>query len=356
MSQNDQEKTEQPTAKKLRQAREDGNVAKSTEISSVLLLIMSVIIMSFTGRFMYSRFENLFESYFQNAWLLMDNQETAMRYLALALWQSIQVLAPLLTVLIAVAVLVNVIQTGGLFTTKILEPKGSRINPLEGIKRIVSIKGLVELVKAFSKIGIVGMVIYFTIKNEIENITSFMILPLGSILSDSGDYIYDIVGKILAALVLLAIFDALYSRYKHMKDLRMTKQEVKDEYKEMDGDPYIKSKRKQIALNMSRRKRLDHAVLASDVIVTNPTHYAVAIHYDPSFNDAPIIRAKGMRKRALKIREFGQKYDIPIVENPPVARALYATAEEDEFIPETLYQAVAEILAYVFKMKKKKVA
>ena len=353
---NDQEKTEQPTAKKLRDARLDGNVAKSAEVSSVILMGMSVIAMSFTGDFAYEKFELLFETFFKDSWQSIDNQEEAIQHLTVALWQGLQVLMPLLTLMASVAVAVNASQTGMLFSTKILEMKGSRISPLSGIKRLVSVKGIVELVKGFSKIGIVGGIIYSTVEGEIQNITSMMIMPLGQILAQSGMYIYDIVTQILSALFVLSIGDAAYSRFQHLKDLRMTKQEIKDEFKQADGDPHMKSKRKQIAMNLLKRKRLDHAVLASDVVITNPTHYAVALHYDPDFNDAPIIRVKGMRNRALKIREFAKHYSVPIVENPPVARALYASAEEDEFVPEALYQAVAEILAYVYKNQKKKVA
>ena len=354
--QDDQEKTEQPTAKKLRDARKDGNVAKSAEVSSVILMGMSVIAMSFTGDFAYEKFQFMFENFFKDSWQLLDNQEEAKQHLTQALWQGLQVLAPLLTIMTGVAVTVNASQTGMLFSPEILEMKGSRISPLSGVKRIISVKGIVELVKGFSKIGIVGAVIYSTIHNEIENITSMMIMPLGQILMQSGAYIYDIVTQILSALFVLSIGDAAYSRFQHLKDLRMTKQEIKDEFKQADGDPHMKSKRKQIAMNLLKRKRLDHAVLASDVVITNPTHYAVALHYDPDFNDAPIIRVKGMRNRALKIREFAKHYNVPIIENPPVARALYASAEEDEFVPDTLFQAVAEILAYVYKSQNKKVA
>lgn len=353
---NDQEKTEQPTALKLKKAREDGNVAKSAEVSSVILMGMSVVAMSFTGDFAYEKFQMLFENFFKDSWQLIDNQEEAKQHLTMALWQGSQVLAPLLTLMTSVAVGVNASQTGMLFSTKILEMKGSRISPLSGFKRMVSIKGMVELVKGFSKIGIVGAVVFATVSSEIENITSMMIMPLGQILMQSGEYIYQIVTQILSALFVLSIGDAAYARFQHLKDLRMTKQEIKDEFKQSDGDPHMKSKRKQMALNLFKRKRLDHAVLASDVVITNPTHYAVALHYDPDFNDAPIIRVKGMRNRALKIREFAKHYSVPIIENPPVARALYASAEEDEFVPEALYQAVAEILAYVYKNQKKKAA
>jgi flagellar biosynthetic protein FlhB len=176
-------------------------------------------------------------------------------------------------------------------------------------------------------------------------------MPLTDILAQSGEYIFLIISRILAALMVLSLMDAAYMQYKHHKDLRMSKQEVKDERKQMEGDPHMKNKRRERAISMRDQKRMDHAVLNSEVVVTNPTHYAVALAYNPEENEAPIIRAKGMRKRALKIREYAAEYEVPIIENPPVARALHASADENEHVPPELYQAVAEILAYVYRLK-----
>jgi len=351
-----QDKTEQPTAHKLKKAREEGNVAKSTEVSSVMLLIASVMVFANFGDFIYKRFWMMFEQFFMNVTQPVENIEEAREFLIMAVWHGFQILAPLLGTLLFVALLVNVAQTKGMFSSKLIAVKGKRLNPLKGVKKIVSSRGLVELVKGFSKIFVVGVVIYQTIKNEIVNITAFMVLPLSDVILQSGYYIGIVVYRILVALFILSILDAAYGRWKHRKDLMMTKQEVKDEFKQMDGDPHMKNRRKQFASSLIHRPRMDHAVLASDVVVTNPTHYSVAIHYDPQHNDAPIVRVKGMRNRALKIREFANHYDIPIIENPPVARALYATTEEGQYVPSDLYQAVAEILAYVYQMKDKKVA
>lgn len=178
-------------------------------------------------------------------------------------------------------------------------------------------------------------------------------MPLDYSMSEGGAYILMFVTKILAALFILSIADAAYQRFQHRKELRMTKQEVKDEFKQMEGDPQMKSQRKKFGMSLRQRKRLDHAVLSSDVVVTNPTHYAVALMYDPEHNEAPLVMAKGQRLKALRIKELARQYGIPIVENKPVARALFATAEEDEYIPADLYRAVAEILAYVYKLNNK---
>lgn len=351
---NDQQnKTEDPTDRRLEKAAEEGNVAKSTEIVSVMLMVITMIILLQSGDLVYGKMEQIFKSFFKNSASGAANRESVTEYLEMAVGYSFEMIAPLLIGMTAVALLAHVGQTGVVFAKKALEPKPNRMDPIQGFKKIFSIHGIVELVKGFSKIFLIGLIIYFTLRNEIDNITSFLVMPLEQILSESGRYTLTLMSRILAALVILSIVDAAYMQYKHRKDLRMTKQDVKDEHKQMEGDPHMKSKRKQMAMAMRGKKRLDHAVLSSEVVVTNPTHYAVALSYDPQQNDAPKICAKGMRKRALKIREYAEEFDIPIVENPPVARALHASADEDELVPPELYKAVAEILAYVYRLKQK---
>lgn len=349
--QDQQNKTEEPTAKKLEKAREEGNVAKSTEIASVLLMVIAVVILLNYGGLIYNELEQMFETFFVNSGQGLSNQDNAMQFLKMAMFYGMEIMTPLLIGLVVVAVLAHVAQTGVVFAPKVLEVKASNISPLKGFKKIFSMNGIVEAVKGFSKILLIGVIIYYTLSNEMDNITSFLILPLTEILSQSGEYVFLTVSRILAALVVLAIMDAIYMQYKHKKDLRMTKQEVKDERKQMEGDPHMKSKRKEMAISMRDQRRLDHAVMSSEVVVTNPTHYAVALQYEPEENDAPIIRAKGMRKRALKIREYAREFKVPVVENPPVARALHASADEGQFVPPELYQVVAEVLAYVYRLK-----
>ncbi len=350
---NDQEKTEEPTARKLEKAREEGNVSISKEVSSVMLMSAAIAMLLFTGSFMYERLDAMFETFFMNAASPVDNEDQAISHLETALWFGLEMIIPLMLILLITALLVNMIQTRGVFSTKAIKPKANKISPMSGFKRIFSMKGFMELVKGFAKLFIVGVVIYFTVRNDVEHFLQFSVMPMGYTLSESGSYLLMFLTRILSALFLLSIADAAYQRFQHRKDLRMTKQEVKDEYKQMEGDPHIKSKRRKTALSLTRRKRLDHSVLQSDVVVTNPTHYAVALRYDPEYNEAPIVMAKGQRKKALRIRELANHYGIPIVENKPVAQALFASAEEDEFIPADLYRAVAEILAYVYKLKNK---
>lgn len=353
---NDQEKTEEPTTRKLEKAKEEGQVSRSTEVSSVALLILATVILYNSGGYMYSRIQFMFESFLVRSNQPVDTQDQAFEFLESALIIGFQIIAPLLIVLVATAILVNLAQTGVIFTAKVLEFKPNRINPATGLKRIFSMRGLVELAKGLSKIFIVGLVIYFTIRKDLMSFVILTVMPLQYILSETGHYILLVVVRILSALLILAFLDMAYQRFQHRKDLRMTKQEVKDEYKQMEGDPQVKSYRKKLAMKFSRGRRLDHAVLASDVVVTNPTHYAVALQYDPNTDDAPRIMAKGMRNRALKIREYAKHYNIPIMENPPLARSLHASGDENQLVPPVLYQAVAEVLAYVYRLKKKKAA
>lgn len=349
----DQEKTEEPTQRKLKKAREEGNVSISKEISSVMLMIVSIAIFMGSGSFMYGKLESIFQLFLTNSSQPLNDQEHAMEYLEMAMWLSLEMMMPIMVMLLVTAVLVNVVQTNAALSLKAVSPKASNMNPINGVKRIFSMKGFVELAKGFLKLFIVSIVVYFTVRNDIDHFISFIMMPVETSLSEAGIYVLMFVGRILAALFILSVADAVYQRFQHHKDLRMTKQEVKDEYKQMEGDPKMKSQRKKMGMSFRNRKRLDHAVLSSDVVVTNPTHYAVALHYDPENNEAPIVMAKGQRLRALRIKELAREYGIPIVENKPVAQALFASAEEDEYIPADLYRAVAEILGYIYKLNNK---
>ncbi|MEX0779615.1 MAG: flagellar biosynthesis protein FlhB [Balneolales bacterium] len=350
----DQDKTEEPTAQRLKKAKDEGNVAKSQEVSSVLLMVAAVVIILYSGQWMYGQFEFLFRDLYSNLDQAFDNRENATKVLGATMGRGLTLLMPTLIVLIVVALLSNIVQTGVILAPKVLEAKPNRLSPKKGFKKIFSIQGLAELVKGLSKVFLVGTIIYITLSSETEVFSSMMILPVPTSLNEAGRIILLIMTRILSALVILAIADAIYTRFKHRKDLRMTKQEVRDELKQSEGDPQMKSKRREKAVGLSQRKRLDHAVLSSDVVITNPTHYAVALQYNPDNDSAPVVKAKGMRQRALKIKSFAVEYEVPIIENPPVARALYASANEDELVPEEHFLIIAEILAYVYRMKEEK--
>jgi flagellar biosynthetic protein FlhB len=303
----DQEKTEEPTQRKIEKAREDGNVSLSKEVSSVVLMGVSMIMLVGSGGFIYGKIETLFEIFLINSGMPIDDQGHAIEYLEMALWLGLDMMIPTLIVLFVTALIVNMAQTKGAFSTKAIQPKASKINPINGLKKIFSLKGIVELAKGFIKLFIVVMIVYFTVKSEMENFISFVVMPLGYNLSEAGTQLLIFVSKVLAALFILSVADALYQRFQHHKDLRMSKQEVKDEFKQMEGDPHVKGQRKKMGMSIRYKKRLDHAVLSSDVVVTNPTHYAVALKYNPEYNDAPMVMAKGQRLRALRIKELAKK-------------------------------------------------
>ncbi|TNE74592.1 flagellar biosynthesis protein FlhB [bacterium] len=352
----DQEKTEEPTGKKLEQAKEEGNVSKSAEVNSVILLTLATIVLYASGGWMWTTANEMFEEFYKMAIDPVNNIDNASVYWSATLYYTVILSSPVILMLVIGSVLTNIIQTGVVFSTKVLEFKPERLSLAKGFGKIFSTRGLVELVKGISKIGIVTTIIWFTVRGDLEAMISLPVMPLQHILIRAGEWVVLVTARILSALLILSIFDAIYQRYKYRKDLRMTKQEVKDEYKQMEGDPQVKGARKRFAIKLSRTRRIDHAVLNSDVVITNPTHYAVAIRYKTDEMDAPVVMVKGMRNRALKIREYAKHYDVPILENPPVARALYAAAEEGQAIPPEMYQVVAEILAYVYKMNQQKAA
>jgi flagellar biosynthetic protein FlhB len=350
---NDSEKTEEPSGRKLEKAREEGNVSKSQEVSSTLLLIIVFIFVYMYGGSIVDQSKDLFVEFFMAIDQPVFNTDQAIYFSHRAAIFGLLMAGPPILMMVAIGILANIVQTGPVFSLKVMEFKGSRISPLAGFKRVFSTRGLVELVKGLLKITIISIVIWNTVSGNMDSFINMCLQPLGTIMTETGNWTVLLMGRILALLLILSIGDALYQRFQYHKDLRMTKQEVKDEYKQMEGDGQVKSQRRRLALKRIKKRRLDHAVLNSNVVITNPTHYAVAIRYDPEQSQAPVIMAKGTRLRALKIREFAARYDVPVIENPPVARALFATGEEDQMIPVELYQAVAEILAVVFKNQKK---
>ncbi len=352
----DQDKTEEPTAHKLEEARKEGNVSKSQELNSVLLLAFASATLYGLGGWMYHEFEILFEHFYRILDQPVLNTPNAISYMIVALKFGLIILLPFLIILSVMSILVNLLQTGVIFSPKAMEIKPDKLDPSKGIKKLFSANGLVEMVKGILKIGFVGIIIYYTVHNNISEFMGLPSQPLFKILGVAGKWVFLIVTRVLIALLFLSIGDAAWQRYRYRKELRMTKQEVRDEMKQMEGDPAVKGSRRKKALKMAYKRRLDHAVLGSDVVVTNPTHYAVALRYDPDTTDAPVIMAKGMRKKAQKIKEYAKKYEVTIVENPPVARALYAAADEGQAVPPELYQAVAEILAFVYRLKEKSAA
>ncbi|WP_420456775.1 EscU/YscU/HrcU family type III secretion system export apparatus switch protein [Rubrivirga sp.] len=340
-----------PTPRRLQKAREDGNVYRSRELASVGLLATATAVIGMGAPGALDTLRTMTARTFLDAPTAVLTPTSVPTILADLGRDALVVVGPLFAALMVMALGANVAQSGWTFTAKPLTPKGSRISPAEGAKRLFSTKGLFELGKALSKVVIVGPLVYLTLKAWLPEILLLHTVPLDVAFGALGGWTLGLLAQMLLALLLLSGVDYAFGKWKHTQDLKMTHREVKDEGKESEGDPQMKGKRRQIARERAQRPRLDHAVLQADVVVTNPTHYAVALRYDAAEGHAPKVLVKGMRKRALRIKELAAEHDVPTVEDVPLARALHATVDEGAFIDEALFQAVAAVLAEVYRQR-----
>lgn len=344
------EKTEKATPKKRRDAREKGQVVKSMDAVTALSMAVVLAGISLFGggmvndikAMMISAFTMDMAAEFNTADLLATTGDTILRFLTAVL--------PILLVALAAGMAFNILQVGFMFNPKLLKPKFSRINPLEGFKRMFSKRTFIELIKSVVKIAVLGMVAYSEYQVQVKKTENMMAESLTTAINTMLDMLSTIGFKLVIALVIMAPFDFFFQWRKHEKDLMMTKQEIKDEYKLSEGDPQIKSRIRQKQRQMSAM-RMMQAVGAADVVITNPTHYAIALQYDESTNKAPLIVAKGKDFLAQKIKEEAAKHHVAMVENRQLAQYLYFFCEIGDEVPEEMYQAVAEILAYIYKMK-----
>lgn len=347
-----QERTEQATPKRRDDARKRGQVARSMELNSVAVLffgLMSLVV--FSGWI----FHHIAEAFYANVSLIPTLDLTANKSYALFKDNGIRFLTtifPMMLVLASAGILINFAQVGALFTLEPLTPKAEKLDFIKGFQRIVSKKTAISLLRDIIKVGIIGYVAYLTIKSEIPNLFALADQGVGQILSYSGAMTVKVGLRVCLALLVLAILDYAFQKFEYEKDLRMTHQEIKEEHREFEGDPQIKSRIRRIQREMARKRMLKD-VETADVVVTNPTHIAVALRYDIQKDSAPVVVAMGERLIAEKIKEVARKFDIPIIENKPLARALFEAAEIGMTIPSKLYRAVAEVLAFVYKQKGK---
>ncbi len=350
-----QEKTEKHTQKKMRESREKGQVLQSKEVNSALLLLTSFVTLSVLsthlGGTLLSGTYFIYSEYLNPDFVFTIANIN--RLTKIAAYNLLMIFLPLAGMTLLIGLLISYMQVGFLFTTKTLEVKLSRLNPIEGFKRMFSLKSLVELVKSFVKIILIGYVVYSYMRNQMVNITNTIAMETESIISVLNSFAISIGVRASAVLIILAILDYAYQRYEYYKGLKMSKQEVKEEFKQTEGNPQIKAKIKEKQRQMSMMRMMQD-VPKADVIITNPTHIAIAIQYDSSKAAAPKLLAKGQEFVAKKIRDVADEYDIPIVENKKLARAMYEIVEVGDFIPQDLYQPVAEILAYIYQTNNKK--
>lgn len=352
------EKTEEPTSKKLQDTRKDGKVAKSKELSSGVELISLFIILKFwignMGNQFMECFENIYEKFpvYTTYWsgnIVKNDYSILFQGVFLSI---LKLLLPFFIAGVALSIIVNMLQFKFKVTTKPLKPKFSKLNPISGMKRLFSAEKLMELLKSIFKVVLISAVVYATIKDDWIYLYKFYEMPLNQALELIGSIVINLGLKISLFFMVIAFADFAYQKYKFKQDVKMTKQEVKDEYKNAEGDPQIKGKIRQKMREVSQRRMMQD-VPKADVVITNPTHFAIAIRYNPDEKPAPVVLAKGADFLAQKIKEIAKENRVEIVENRPLARTLYANVEVGQEVPPELYQAVAEVLAMVYKMQGK---
>jgi flagellar biosynthetic protein FlhB len=356
-NQDGQEKTEAPSAKRLRDAREKGQVAKSVDATSaVMLLFGTVMFYSYSGQIGPSIMKLMRQLLFE-ANLIFLTEDNTVYYFTLIIKTIALGLVPFLLLMMILAVSVEITQVGVKFSTKKITDWSafiSRINLFAGIKRMIfSQQALVELFKGILKIIVIGSVIYTVLKDKVLNFMMLIQMPYQQFLPFLAEIAFELVYKVGLVYLMIGIADYFYQRYKFTDEMKMTKQEVKDETKATEGDMQAKLRMRQIGRDRLRRMMISR-VKEATVVITNPTHYAVALQYTQGTMDAPKVVAKGVDNLALKIREVAGKHNIPIIEEPPLARALYAQVDVDQSIPEGLFKAVAQVLAYIHRVKMKK--
>ena len=347
--QDEASKTEDPTDKKLSDAREKGQVAVSREIASWLALVGGLLIVSLFASFISKQVYTTIRPFIEKPHELILDAASVGSVFGFALAGTAIALAIPLLLFLFLGVAANVMQNGVLFAPEAIAPKLENISPLKGLKKMFSSSGLVEFLKGIFKIVLVGALLGVILYPELSQLEEIMQLDPVSMLEEIRWMLILLLGGAVALMAVIAFADLVYQRYSFNKQMRMTKQEVRDEYKQTEGDPMIKGRLRNLRMQRARQ-RMMAAVPQATVVVTNPSHYAVAIKYERDSMQAPMVVAKGIDAVALRIREMAEEHKVPVVENPPIARMLYATVEIDQEIKPEQYQAIAEIISYVFRL------
>ena len=351
------DKTEKATPKKLDDARKEGRVAKSTDLINGVMLLLMFFVLRIFGSFMANGFMESFTKYYNKTADISMEIFDVKQAVNLANEMVFDIVIACLPVLIGsfiVAFVGNVVQVGWKVTAKPLKPKLDRLNPVGGLKRMFSQEKVVELIKSILKVLAIAIVAYNEVKDRWKFILNLYNFEFMQAIVNIFDIVLDVGIKISIIFVIIGLADFVYQKWKHLHDLKMSKQEVKDEMKQSEGDPLVKGRIRQ-KMREGARRRMMQELPKADVVITNPTHFAVAIKYDKETAEAPYVLAKGADFVAANIKEAAKQYDIEIVENKPLARMLYYNVEIGEQIPPELYQMVAEVLAYVYSIKNKEI-
>jgi flagellar biosynthetic protein FlhB len=348
----DSQKTEDPTGRKLQEARDSGQVAKSQEVNNLLMILaLTISVVMFSGS-MARDIVNMSLPFIETP----DMVPTDIGHLTTMGWKLLGLVlvagaAPLVLALFA-AFGAGYLQFGLLLSGESLMPSLEKISPLAGLKRIFSMRSLADFIKGLLKIAIVGGIVYAVLTPSIGDLHKLIGMEIVQLLEIIASLLSRLLVTVFAAMVVITALDVFYQRYEHIKGLRMSRQDIKDEMRESEGDPIVKGRLRQLRMERAR-KRMMAEVPKADVVVTNPTHYAVALRYDPQMA-SPKLVAKGVDKVAQKIREIAKENNVPVVENPPLARGLYAAVEVDQEITPEFYKAVAEVIGYIYRMKRRK--
>ncbi|WDP89799.1 MAG: flagellar biosynthesis protein FlhB [Desulfobacter sp.] len=345
------EKTEDASSRKLSKAREEGQVAKSMEIPSVFVLLGGILVLYWTAFFMYGEFTEVFLYNFQFERVPEFNPLDMIHILGYHFKKIFLLCFPVFAVVYVVALLTNTAQVGFEISWKAIEPKLSKLNPITGFKNKFSSRSVMELVKSLLKLAIVSIVVYWAVRGKMSEILRLYDNDVAQILLFLSMESFWVFVKVCLVMIVVALLDFAFQKWKFLEDQKMTKKEVKDELKQTEGDPQIKSRIRQLQMEAAR-KRMMAEVPGADVVVTNPTRLAVALKYDNMTMEAPVVVAKGAGPVAAKIREIAREHDVPLVEDKPLARNLYRLVDIGGEVPMEHYQAVAELLAYVYRMKK----
>ncbi len=345
------EKTETGSSKRREDAREEGNVAKSMEVTSAILLLVGLtIVVGSSGHFARVLGRNTSYLLSQAHVLAPTNQFGVRELMSNNLQVIIVALIPLLGGILITGLGANIMQVGFQFSPKAMQFKGDKLNPLPGLKKFCEATAFFDLAKNLLKITLITLLAWPTIKGVMDPIVALPLLSLPAVVAFAKVLFVKLMAKLMFLMAVIAVFDWFFQKHKYEENIKMTKQEVKEENKDMEGDPQIKARIRGLQMEMARKRMLAD-VPTADVVITNPTHFAVALKYVPG-NPAPMVVAKGQDNLAQIIKKIARKHRVPIIENKPLARGLYRQVEVGNAIPESLFQAVAEVLAYIYRLKK----
>jgi len=349
MAADEAEKTEYPTPRRLQRARKEGNVPKTNELNSAIVLLTGTILIYILMKNLIQGFILFFNVLWGEVPTFTFTVDNLQNFTELVFLKLIEMLVPILLGIMVLGVLINIVQSGFLWTTKPLKMHLNRLNPVVGTKRLVSSRGFVEMIKNLLKVSFVGLVAYWTVKADFPQFIPLLDKGTGDIVNFIGVLTFKVALRMSLLILIIGILDYIWVKYKYIKDLKMTKQEVKDEIKQLEGPPEVRRKIRSLQFRKAMQ-RMMRDIPAADVVITNPTHYAVALKYEQDVMEAPVVIAKGRRLIAEKIEKISAENDIPLMENEQLAQGIFKSVDVGMAIGPEFFTPVAEVLAFVYRM------